>query len=200
MTRRPARLVLLALGALLVVRPAAAVEDGAFEVVTRTGEVLSVSELADTPGGTLLLTRAGRVQLPPDAVDFLATFRRNLDRGRMGNALWFRSGRWLRFESLEFEPGGRLLVGLGERASVRLPEAVVDFRASVLEGGPTLLPRASAGLLVAKSLGPAPARPPEPEEPSEPDPEELRAPEPEERVEAAGERRSGVPRRRLGDR
>lgn len=181
-------------------------EPEAFEVVTRTGEVLPVRELADTPAGYLLRTPAGGRRLAPDSLDFHATFRRNLERGRAGNVLWFTSGRWMRFEKLRFEPGGRLYLQLGAERELRLPEAAVDFRATVLESGPTVLPPGRGSSFVARSTGPPP-----PERPSEPEPVDSQPEDTgggdEGAVEAASEpagrdlgRGGGIPRRRLGDR
>ena len=195
-----ALLLLLALSA-----PAPA-EPGPFEVVTRTGQVLPVTELADTPGGYLLRTPAGGLRLAPDSLDFYATYRLNHEHGRAGNVLWFRSGRWMRFEKLEFEPGGRLKLHLGGEFRLELSESVVDFRATVMETGPTVLPRGRGASLVARSTGPPP-----PERPSEPEPVDDDGVESGESNGEAAEappkpanrdlgRTGGIQRRRLGDR
>ena len=181
-----------------------------YELVTRTGEVVPVSEIADTATGYLLRTQTGSLRLAPGSSDFYATFRRNHERGHGGNVLWFLGGRFMRFESLAFEAGGRLRLHLGEEAVVKLPEQIVDFEATVLESGPTLLPRGRGQLLIAKSTGPPP-----PERPAPPEPvDAAEVPEPSEAIESdAGlgterappsaqdlGRSSRVPNRGLGNR
>ena len=136
-----------ALAVLITALPASA-----YRVETHDGRSLEAEALFRLDEGYLLSTEDGPVELDEGAIDFYATFRANLEDGH-GNALAFRQGGVLRFESVAFHDG-RLTVELAEGLSFTVSESVVDFRATVLEIGLLELPEDFGGdAAVAKSTG-----------------------------------------------
>ena len=145
--------VAAALAALFLALPASA-----YKVETLDGRSLEAEALFRVGEGFVLRTAQGPVELPPGSIDFYATFRANLKDGR-SNALAFKQGGVLRFESLEFADG-RITILLSEDLAFTVSESVVDFRATVLEIGVLELPADFGGeASVAKSTGRGEGRP-----------------------------------------
>ena len=130
----------------------------AYRIATFDGREIDAAAIVPLDEGFLVRTDEGSIELPPGSIDFYATFRINLE-GSPGNALAFKRGGFLRFESIDFERG-KITVDLDEGLSFTVPESVIDFRKSVLEGSLLELP-ADYGpdAAVAKSRGRAASTP-----------------------------------------
>lgn len=128
----------------------------AYEVVTFDGREIVIDALAHVDDQHVLVTAEGLVVLEPGEIDFYRTFARNLETG--GNVLVFRNGGFLRFESVHLEDGAAT-IGIGGGGSIRVPELLIDFQASVLEGALVQLPEgAGGGVTVARARAAGPAR------------------------------------------
>lgn len=148
--RARCRIGLPAAGLALLLALPASVDAQEYEVLTMDGRSIAVEGLSFADELLHLETPDGVVELPGDDVDYHGTFWANADKG-LGNTIWFNSGGFMRYEALEFE-AGRVIVSLGQDRTVALPEALVDFRACVLEGGTVVVPARSGGALVAKAV------------------------------------------------
>lgn len=165
MTRSPLALALLVLTSVLPAEPARA-----YRVVATDGRAIETGGLLGLGKSCRLVTPEGIVTLPTDGIDFYETFRANTTEG---NVAVLASGGFLRFESVRFS-SGRVTFRLAEGRSVTLAEAVLDFRASVLEASFVQLPPGrTGGISVAKATeSPPPEREAEMEaERPEPTPE-----------------------------
>ena len=141
MTGRTLAVALLLLGA----SPAAR----AYRIVTRTAGTLEATSVVFV-GQEARVAQASsppRV-IPFDDIDFYETFASNAGAGT-GNLVVFQTGSLLRYDTIEMK-SGTVRLGLGGTGYFVVPEALVDFRASVVEGALVNLPVTSGAVAVSR--------------------------------------------------
>ena len=134
----------------LLIAFTAASAASAYELVTRSGEVLEGTGVQFAGEQCVLQGAEGPRRLAAADVDYYQTFRRNAASGD-GNVVVFNTGAFLRYEKLELD-GSQVVLSLGDDSRVTLPEVVIDFERSVQEASTVRLARAPRAD-IARSTG-----------------------------------------------
>lgn len=112
---------------------------GAYDVVLQDGRTLDARAVAFAHGQAVLDVGGQAVRLAPREIDYYATFRSNAGP-ETGNVVVFRTGSFLRFDSIRFD-SGTVRLGVSDDATFTVPESLIDFEASVREGATVRLPQ-----------------------------------------------------------